>query len=609
MKSILKVLFVIFSSCLFSASYSFASFDFNVNPENPDIPIEVIPSHKALIPGEKGTLAVVFDIPWGFHIQDDFDIKLSGAEGIETVRIIKPEGKYDETVDMVFYYGKNIFAVEFNVRPDTVKGTRKITAKILYSPCTEELCIGRFDKDIEFNLIIGDANIINPEFENISDYLPVNIIEPESSVQSRSLPDESFENKIAGAIEKRSWFVFLLVFLGGIATSLTPCVFPMIPVTVSFFGTRTTGSMMRGFVMSLIYVLGIVITYSLLGVIAGATGAAFGTVAEHPAVIIAVVLIFLLLAASMFGAFELQLPSGLLGKMSFGMKSKGFLAPLLLGLVLGFIAAPCVGPILIAILTYIAKAQSVFYGFWLMFFFALGMGVLFVILGTFSGALNRLPRSGVWMLTVKKIFGSIMIVMAIYFARPLIPSLIYRYVVAIAFIIFSTFAGAFTRLCDKPSIWDNIKKVIAVITAVIGIYGLVTNMMSSGFFMQSKGGGLTAVKTEGIAWITSYDRALAKAKSENKLLMIDFYAENCPACIEMDRYTFYNPEVIDKSKQFVAVKIYSADNKDIVKKYGIIGYPAVIFARPDGTQTGNTNYGYIKSDKFVDLMTSALKKF
>jgi thioredoxin:protein disulfide reductase len=577
--------------------------------ETPDISIEVIPSHIKMSPGIEGVVAIAFNIPWQYHLQDDLDVELDGAEGIEISKIIKPQGKYNESAGMVFYYGKPVFALPFKVSNSAQKGERSITAKVHYSPCTEQLCLGRFEKDITFRLTIGDETFMNPAFAIVSKMLP--IPKTANALLEKKTDEEqpaSFEGRISTAIEKGSWLAFLLVFLGGIATSLTPCVFPMIPITVSFFGTRSTSKLGRGFVMSLIYVLGIVITYSILGVIAGATGAAFGMIAEHPAVIVAVVLIFLLLAASMFGAFEFQLPAFLLTKLSIGTRKKGFLSPLLLGLVLGFIAAPCVGPVLIAILTYIAKKQSILYGFWLMFFFSLGMGVLFIILGTFSGAIKRLPRSGVWMITVKRIFGSIMIAMAIYFARPLMPLQAFGYVVAIAFITFGAFTGAFTRICDKPTVLETFKKVAAVIAVVIGIYGLVANMMASGFFMQKNISGKTiGPQSAVIEWVTSFDRALSRAKEENKIIMIDFYSENCPACIEMDRFTYSNPEVIQVSKKFIPAKLYSRDNNSLVRKYGIIGYPATVFLMPDGTQIGSTEHGFVNADKFLKFMGDALQ--
>ncbi len=576
--------------------------------DEPNIVFEVIPSHTEVVSNTDGVIAVILDIPWEYHIQDDLDVELEGADGIETGEIVKPEGTFDDTVKAVFYYGKTYFALPFKAGDRAEKGERNITAKIYYSPCTEKLCLGRYEKEVVFTITVGGEDVKNPAFAAVEGDVPKKEVAAEESETEQAT---GLEEKISGALEKGSWIVFLLVFVGGIATSFTPCVFPMIPITVSYFGSRATGSMVKGFFMSLMYVLGIVITYSILGVIAGATGAAFGSFAEHPVVIIVIVAIFLVLAASMFGAFELQLPAVLRNKLGTGTKAKSVLAPLLLGLVLGFIAAPCIGPVIIAIMTYIARKQSIIYGFWLMFFFASGMGVLFVIIGTFSGTINRLPKSGMWMIAGKKIFGMLMIAMAVYFARPLFSPWIYGYIASVTLIIFGIFAGAFTRL-SEPTVWDKIRKVAAVVVAVVGIYGLVINMMASGLFIPP-GMRFGPANAEGrsleVEWTRSFEGALNRAKAENKPIIVDFYAENCPACIEMDRFTYSNPEVVKASKKFVPLKLYSNDNRDIVKRYGILGYPAAVFLRPDGTQTGETAYGFIEAKEFLKLMDEVTKEF
>ena len=181
-------------------------------------------------------------------------------------------------------------------------------------------------------------------------------------------------------------------------------------------------------------------------------------------------------------------------------------------------------------------------------------------------------------------------------------------VVGVALIVFGVFAGAFTRPCEKPSVWENIKKVIAVIAVVVGIYGLVVSMIGSRLFMPP---GLRFGPSRGevtgleIDWLHSFERATERAKAEDKPIMIDFYAENCPACIEMDRFTYSNAEVAEGSKGFIAAKLYANDNKNIVRKYGILGYPAAVFLKPDGKQIGETAYGFIEADRFLKLMDKA----
>lgn len=602
---------------LLSTSYGQSLFG-GISGDVPEIPVKVIPSHTALAPGDDGIVAVILEIPGGYHIQDDLDVVLEDMEGITQGELIKPKGTFKEEYQTVFFYNRPHFAVRLKVDENAGKGQRNVRAKVRYSPCTESLCFGPKTETVVFTIDIADEKKANPVFAEIQAGLPETLRgetpEPEEEEVS------GLEGRLTHALARGSWIAFVLVFLGGILTSFTPCVYPMIPITVSYFGTRASGSLARGFFMSVMYVLGIVITYSILGVIAGATGAAFGSFAENPAVIVIIVLIFLALAASMFGAFELQLPAALRGRLAMGPRKTSVLGPLFLGLVLGLVAAPCIGPVLLAILAYVSQEGSVIYGFWLMFFFACGMGLLFIVIGTFSGAIEKLPKSGAWMLTVKKVFGALMVAMAIFYARPLLPASIYGYVVAVALVVFGTFAGAFVQLPEKSSPQQNIRKVVAIIAVVAGIYGLVTSMIASGLFMPpgSRIGPATAESTgpataESIGleidWNKSFDRAIEKAKAGNKPLMVDFYSKNCPACIEMDNRTYTDRDVIDASKKFVAAKLYQGHYKDLVREYRIQGYPAVVFLNPDGTQIGKTAYGFIKANKFIKLMDNSSKGF
>src|SRR3954447_14520286 len=207
---------------------------------------------------------------------------------------------------------------------------------------------------------------------------------------------------------------FATVFVGGFLTSLTPCVYPMISITVSLFGARGDNvSRSRAMALAATYVGGIGAMYTGLGVSFALAGRAFGTFMASPYVMVPIAILFFVMAASMFGAFELALPTGLQTRLS-GVGGKGFGGAFLMGLVGGIIAAPCTGPVLASVLAYVATTRSVFLGGSLLFTYALGMGVLFFVIAAFAVSL---PKSGGWMDAVKSIFGVIMIVAALYFLR------------------------------------------------------------------------------------------------------------------------------------------------------------------------------------------------
>lgn len=214
--------------------------------------------------------------------------------------------------------------------------------------------------------------------------------------------------------------VLLLIFFAGVMSSLTPCVYPLIPITIGLFGARAAESRWQAFSLSSVYVLGIVITYSILGVVAASLGSVFGGAMQNPWVLGSIAFVFLLLGLSSMGAIPFRLPGDLQTRLS-QTGGTGYLGALLMGLVAGVIAAPCVGPIVAGILVYVAQQQSLLLGWGLLATFALGMGMLFLVLGTFSSLLSRIPKSGPWMEAVKTFFGVVFLAMALFYARFLIP--------------------------------------------------------------------------------------------------------------------------------------------------------------------------------------------
>ncbi|MGB8933287.1 MAG: cytochrome c biogenesis protein CcdA, partial [Anaeromyxobacteraceae bacterium] len=224
---------------------------------------------------------------------------------------------------------------------------------------------------------------------------------------------------IGGLLLKGSALAIAAAFAGGLLTSLTPCVYPLIPITVSVFGARRAGSRGQAMLLSGLYVLGIAVTYSALGVGAALTGRAFGSVMSNPWVIGAVAIVLVAMAASMFGAFDLALPASLQARLS-RVGGAGFAGSFAMGLVAGVIAAPCTGPVLAAALAVIAQRGSVAYGLAVMFPYALGMGLPFFLIGAFS---LSFPKSGAWMETVKSIFGVALLAAALVFARDAFPAM------------------------------------------------------------------------------------------------------------------------------------------------------------------------------------------
>lgn len=207
-------------------------------------------------------------------------------------------------------------------------------------------------------------------------------------------------------------FSYLNAFLGGIAISLTPCVYPLIPITAGYIGAASSGSKVKGFILSLVYVLGVAVTYSLLGLAASLTGKIFGAISINPLTHIAVGVLVVLFGLSMFDIIRIPLPNFIKTPQ---FKKKNYFSVFLLGLSSGLMVSPCVTPALGIILFYLAEKKNIFYGMTLLFSFAYGMGLLLILVGTFSAVLLSLPKSGKWMVYIKKVCAMIILAVGIYF--------------------------------------------------------------------------------------------------------------------------------------------------------------------------------------------------
>jgi len=365
---------------------------------------------------------------------------------------------------------------------------------------------------------------------------------------------------------------FAILFVAGVLTSLTPCVYPLIPITVGIFGARQAEQRGRSVALSATYVGGIAAMYSVLGLFAALSGKAFGTVLSSPAVVALLAVFLLALAASMFGAFEIALPYALQQKLS-GVRGSGFAGAFGMGLVAGIIAAPCTGPVLAGVLAYVATQRNAVLGFWMLFTYALGMGLLFFVLGATS---LRLPRSGAWMETVKSIFGVALVAAAVALVLPLLPrpeSLPWsaRPVAVVAGVL--AFAGVLAgalSLSFHGSGREKAMKASALVLLLAGVglrFGWVGAPRSDRPFQ--------------IPWLHDEKMAVQQSRDTGKPLLIDFFAEWCAACKELDVHTWTDPVVAKEvADRFVPLKVDATEetpeNEHLQQKYGVPGLPTVL---------------------------------
>jgi len=407
------------------------------------------------------------------------------------------------------------------------------------------------------------------------------------------------QDRLRGLIESAGpLLAFGVAFLGGVLTSLTPCVYPLIPITVSIFGARKAGSRGEAIGLSGLYVLGIGAMYTALGVGAALTGQAFGGVMSNPWVVGGVALVFAVMAASMFGAFELALPASLQARLN-TVGGTGRAGAFAMGLVSGVIAAPCTGPVLTSILLLIAKQGSVALGAGLMLSYALGMGLLFFLIGAFS---ISLPKSGAWMETVKSLFGVALLAAAGIYLRDLVPALkplfssaasapLWAAGVAAAGVLL----GALHLSFHGPAL-ERVAKAAGVALLVGGV------VYASGAAAARE----RARSAAGFAWVHSEIEALQLAKAEGRPVIIDFWAEWCTACKELDKIAWADPRVQAAASRFVAVKADGTESTDqflaLADKYGVVGMPTVIFIDSKGREVRDRIIGAVDADEMLQRL-------
>jgi len=373
--------------------------------------------------------------------------------------------------------------------------------------------------------------------------------------------------------------VLLSIFVIGLGLNLTPCVYPVIPLTIGFFGGQAPGNRSRVLLLASLYVLGIVVMYAALGVIAALTGKLFGAVLQSPLVLSGIALVLILLSLSMFGLYDIQMPAALLQKAGARTGIPGAFA---MGLLVGVVAAPCVAPFTVGLLTFIAERQSVPLGTLLFGVLGLGLGAPYVALGAFSGSLSRLPRAGSWMDGVKKVFGLLLLAMAAYFFRLVLPKPLSTWllpaVVAIAGILVAVHGFGLPRLLRGSA-------------AVLFLAGAL-------FFFPRKAEG----------W-QPYNESEIQAAGRPRI--VDFGADWCIPCLELEQRTFSDPRVrkeLERRALFKAdlTRGSSPEALALARKYSILGVPTVIFLDASGTERQDLRLvGFEGPDAFLKRLEKA----
>jgi len=457
-----------------------------------------------------------------------------------------------------------------------------------------------------------------PQTQTVAVVLPDPASTPRAAPMASTTASGDESGLIAQTLKDAGfWTILGIFFLAGLGLSLTPCVFPMIPILSGIIagqGHRATRG--RALALSLAYVLGMAVTYAAVGIAAGLTGTLLTAALQNVWVLSAFALIFVLLSLSMFGFYELQLPTALQSKLS---EESGHLqggrgiSVFLMGALSALIVGPCVAAPLAGALLYIGQTGDALLGGTALFVMALGMGAPLIAVGVAGGSL--LPKTGPWMEGVKKTFGVLLLATALWLLSPVIPAAVAMVGWALLFIVPAIYLHALDPLPPHAKNWQKFWKGIGIVLLLTGAALLVGALAGSRDPLQPlaglRGGAIAAeaqkLPFEPVRSVAELDARLAAA---DRPVMLDFYADWCVSCKEMEKFTFTDPAVRARMSGFILLKAdvtgNTADDKALLARFGLYGPPGIIFFTPKGEEVqGVRVVGFQNAEKFLASLQRA----
>lgn len=366
----------------------------------------------------------------------------------------------------------------------------------------------------------------------------------------------------------------LLVFLLGVLLSFTPCIYPMIPITVGILHSQKTASFWGNFTRASAYTLGLATTFALMGMVASYTGPIYGKLLVHPVSVLIIISFLGYLALSMLGLYELHIPRILQPKAQTTGGGGSLLSAFLFGTASGTIASPCVSPGLILLLSIVATLGSALLGFTLLFVFGIGLSTPLLLIGTFSSSLSLLPQAGMWMVEIKKMFGLLLFGVCFYYLANLVSWPLLMLLLAAFLLAMGVFYLAQPTRYLSP-FWKKFNSVVGI--------GLIIGAFLAGAESYQS---YSTTTTQDDFWFTDYDRALAQAKNENKKLFIDFWARYCSICKKINSTVLVDENVKHALRNYVPVKIDGTDESTptfqmLKKTFNIVGFPVFLIVDPE----------------------------
>lgn len=543
-----------------------------------------------------------------------------------------PEGIWEEDA----FFGKSeVFrgSAEVTLPVSLINDQAEATIKVGYQGCADiGICYPPIFKEIKlasFNSANGVAALATSSgsASGGSGSVSSNIIAASSTSSgtatgaANSVPLQSEQDRLADSLKNNSLWLTVLTFFGmGLLLTFTPCVLPMVPILSSIIvGKGDSISTGRAFVLSLVYVLAMALTYTVAGVLIGLSGENIQATLQHPYVLVSFALLFVALSFSMFGYYELQMPAFIqnrLSSVSNRQKGGSFSGVATMGFLSALIVGPCVTAPLVGALIYIGQTGDAVLGGAALFALSMGMGLPLLIIGTTFG--KYLPKAGAWMDVTKAIFGVMLLGLAIYMLDRVIPGWATMLLSALLLITTAMFMGAFDSLSKDAPGWRKVSKGFGFAALVYGTLLMIGVATGSGTLLKPMQ-GLSLANHEGgaakqahptfetVKTVDDLNARLAAARASNTPVMFDFYADWCISCKEMEAFTFTDPVVAAKMNKAILLQADVTANdeadKALLKEFGIFGPPAIIFYDSEGVEQRSTRVvGYMPADDFSTIL-------
>ena len=572
------------------------------------VTVEAFASHSKVAPGEKLHVALRLIVDNDWHVNsnkpnEDFliptEVVVAENQPATLDKVVYPDARslrfdFSPDIPLSVFDEKSWIKAYLTVDKETPAGLDTIILNLTAQACDNRSCIAPATHElaipIEIVSNLSDAAMKNqgllesiafgmeqsPADTSSGKVTSVNLEEGEKIQAGQSFWAMMRNFKADAFVERFGYIIaFIAMYLLGLGLTLTPCVYPIIPITIGYFGSQSAGKVSRQFIMAVIFGVGIAISYAAVGTIAALSGSLMGAALQSPIVLIGLAVLCFVMGLNAFGVFEIVLP-GWLMNLAGGGSRRGYAGAAVMGLTMGIAAAPCLAAFIVSLLAFVGQKGDPVLGFSMFFILGLGLATPFIALGTFSGLISKVPKSGGWMVYAKKVMGALLFGATLYFLNPVLPKPLHHSLVAVALVAAGLYFGFFEKTQARTWRFKSARAFFAILFIGAAIWWDIPSQMPRD-------------NRSGIAWQPYSQSALGQAGADGKPAIIDVYADWCIPCKELDKYSFSDPRVIEASRGVVMLKAdvtkgNSPEAKQFIAQYGIKGVPTVIFISADGSE-------------------------